>query len=157
MFVTPEVSHLEMSSSMFKPEKSPFMSEMAETSQLAMGPYVSMAEAALALNSLTAALRETLLAKVPGGGAGGEGGEGGSGGEGGGAGGAGGANGGESGEGGEAGGGGGEGGEGGEDGGSGGEGDCEVKQTLKPPLTNETSEVQLSAEASTPSGPFVPE
>eukprot|EP00964_Phaeocystis_antarctica_P053419 scaffold31350_cov49-Phaeocystis_antarctica.AAC.3 len=63
MFVTPEVSHLEMSSSMFKPEKSPFMSEMAETSQLAMGPYVSMAEAALALNSLTAALRETLLAK----------------------------------------------------------------------------------------------
>ena len=46
---------------------------------------------------------------------------------------------------------------GGEGGGGGGEGDGEVKQTLKPPSTNEPSEDQLSAEASTPSGPSVPE
>ena len=68
----------------------------------------------------------------------------GGGGEGGGAGGDGGANGGE----------GSEGGEGGE---GGGEGDRKVKQTLKPPLTFEPSETQLSAEASTPSGPSLPE
>ena len=84
---------------------------------------------------------------MPGGSAGGEGGERGGGGEGGSAGGTGsdgGANGGESGEGGEA-------------GGGCGEGDCEVKQTLKPPLTRVPSELQLSAEASTPWGPSVPE
>ena len=52
---------------------------------------------------------------------------------------------------------GGDGGEGGGEGGEGGEGDREVKQTLKPPLTAEPSETQLSAEASTPSGPPVPE
>ena len=88
-----------------------------------------------------------MLVKVPGGSAGGEGGERGGGGEGGSAGGTGsdgGANGGESGEGGEA-------------GGNGGEGDCEVKQTLKPSLLIEPSETQLNAEASTPSGPSVPE
>ena len=60
---------------------------------------------------------------------------------------------GEGGEGGEGGGGGGEGGGGG---GGGGE-DGEVKQTLKPPPTTEPSDDQLSAEASTPSGPSVPE
>ena len=59
--------------------------------------------------------------------------------------------------GGEGGGAGGEGGEGGEGGGEGGEGDGEVKQTLKPRLTAEPIDSQLSAEASTPSGPFVPE
>ena len=61
------------------------------------------------------------------------------------------------GEGGDRGGGGGEGGEGGEVGGEGGEGDGEVKQILKPPLTAEPSETQLNSEASTPSGPSVPE
>ena len=60
-------------------------------------------------------------------------------------------------EGGDGGGEGGEGGEGGANGGEGGEGDLEVKQTLKPPLTTVPSDDQLSAEASTPSGPFVPE
>ena len=47
MSVTPEVSHLEMSA--LKPckpwratWKSPLMSEMAETFQLAMGPYVAI-------------------------------------------------------------------------------------------------------------------
>ena len=68
--------------------------------------------------------------------------------------------GGKGGEGGEEGGGGGEGrkgGEGGEEGGGGGEGDGEVKQILKPPLTANLSETQLRAEASTPSGPSVPE
>ena len=68
------------------------------------------------------------------------------------------AEGGEGGDGGEAGGGGDSGGEGGKGGGkSGGGGDGEVKQTLKPPLTTEPSDDQLSAEASTPSGPSVPE
>ena len=104
------------------------MSEMAETSQLAIGPYISMAKAALALNSSTAAFREALLVKVPSGSAGGEGGDGGA-----------------------------KGGEGGEGGGGGGEGNLEVKQTLKPPLTAIPSDDQLSAEASTPSGPSVPE
>ena len=46
---------------------------------------------------------------------------------------------------------------GGESGEGGGEGDRKVKQTLKPPLTFEPSETQLSAEASTPSGPSLPE
>ena len=49
MSVTPEVSQLEMSASKsVKPENSPFMSETDETSQLAMGPYVAMVEAASA-------------------------------------------------------------------------------------------------------------
>ena len=61
------------------------------------------------------------------------------------------------GEGGEGGEGGGEGGEGGEGGGGGGGGDGEVKQTLKPPPWVLPSDSQLSAEASTPSGPSVPE
>eukprot|EP00964_Phaeocystis_antarctica_P026637 scaffold15011_cov61-Phaeocystis_antarctica.AAC.3 len=47
--------------------------------------------------------------------------------------------------------GGGVGGDGGGGGGSGGGGDGEVKQILKPPLTTEPSDDQLSAEASTPS------
>ena len=65
--------------------------------------------------------------------------------------------GGEGGEGG-GGGGGGEGGKGGQSGGEGGgDGDGEVKQTLKPPPATELSDDQLSAEASTPSGPSVPE
>ena len=65
------------------------------------------------------------------------------------------------GEGGEVGGEGGEGGEGSEGGSGGGgggsEGDRKVKQTLKPRLTEPPSDDQLSAEASTPSGPSQPE
>ena len=46
MSLTPEVSQLEMSALIFfKFLKSPFMSETDETPQLAMGPYVAMAEA----------------------------------------------------------------------------------------------------------------
>ncbi len=49
MSVTPEVFQLEMfASKCVKPENSPFMSETDETSQLAMGPYVAMVEAASA-------------------------------------------------------------------------------------------------------------
>ena len=48
--VTLEVSHLEMSALKFiKLKKSWSMSVMAETSQSAMGPYVAMAAAGLAL------------------------------------------------------------------------------------------------------------
>ena len=44
MVVTPEVSQLEMSASIFfKPLKSPLMSVMAETSQSAMGPHFVVA------------------------------------------------------------------------------------------------------------------
>ena len=50
-----------------------------------------------------------------------------------------------------------QGGEGGEDGEGGGEGDRKVKQTLKPLSWVLPSDDQLSAEASTPSGPIVPE
>ena len=47
--VTPEVSQLEMSASKFsKLSKRLLMSETDETPQLAMGPYVAMAEAASA-------------------------------------------------------------------------------------------------------------
>eukprot|EP00964_Phaeocystis_antarctica_P067338 scaffold40765_cov65-Phaeocystis_antarctica.AAC.1 len=54
--------------------------------------------------------------------------------------------------------GGGDGGDGGGEGGEGGgDGDREVKQTLKPRPTESSSDDQLSAEASTPSGPSVPE
>ena len=58
------------------------------------------------------------------------------------------------GEGGKGEGGGGDGGEGGE---GGGEGDGEEKQTLKPFFTTRRSEYQYRADASTPSGPSVPE
>ena len=44
--------------------KSPLMSETPETSQSAMGPYVAVAAAGLALNAWTAAFREALLVKV---------------------------------------------------------------------------------------------
>ena len=59
--------------------------------------------------------------------------------------------------GGEGGDGGGEGGEGGEGGGVSGAAGSELKQTLKPLFTAARSENHLSSEASTPSGPFVPE
>ena len=61
--------------------------------------------------------------------------------------------GGEGGEGGQGGSGGGLCGEGSEGGSGGGEGDRKVKQTLNPSPTEESSDDQLSAEASTPSGP----
>ena len=48
---------------------------MAETSQSATGPYVAMADAGSALNAWTAAFREAVLVKVPGGDDGGDGGE----------------------------------------------------------------------------------
>eukprot|EP00964_Phaeocystis_antarctica_P019377 scaffold10704_cov52-Phaeocystis_antarctica.AAC.2 len=74
----------------FKSLKRKLMSVMAETSQSAMGPYVAVAAVASLLNANTAAFREAVLVKVPGGdeggngGGGGEcGGEGGGGGEGG--------------------------------------------------------------------------
>ena len=53
------------------------MSEMAETSQSAMGPYVAVAAVASLLNARTAAFREAVLVKVPGGDDGGDGGDGG--------------------------------------------------------------------------------
>ena len=50
MSVTLDVSQLEMSAlNLVKAEKSPFMLVIAETSQLEIGPYVAVAEAALAL------------------------------------------------------------------------------------------------------------
>ena len=65
MFVTPEVSQLEMSSLMFSsPEKSPLMSETPETSQSATGPYIAMADAGLALTALTAVFRASFFVKV---------------------------------------------------------------------------------------------
>ena len=57
--------------------KSQLMSETPETSQSAKGPYVAMADAGLALTAWTAAFRDSLLVKVPGGGDGGDGGDGG--------------------------------------------------------------------------------
>ena len=64
MFVTLEVSQLDMSASKFSNSlKSPLMSVMAETSQSAM----SLKAAGLALNAWTAAFREAVLVKVPGG------------------------------------------------------------------------------------------
>eukprot|EP00964_Phaeocystis_antarctica_P001312 scaffold700_cov50-Phaeocystis_antarctica.AAC.3 len=51
------------------------MSETPETSQSATGPYVAMADARLALTAWTAASRDALLVKVPGGDGGGEGGD----------------------------------------------------------------------------------
>ena len=65
MSVTPEVSQLEMSMLNFlKPEKSPLMSEMNETLQPAMGPYVAIAEVASVSNSLAAAFKMAVLVKV---------------------------------------------------------------------------------------------
>ena len=50
MFVTPEVSQLDMSAlNWFKAWKRLDMSVTAETPQLEMGPYVAVADAALAL------------------------------------------------------------------------------------------------------------
>ena len=67
MLVTPEVSQLEMSASkFFKPQKSWLMSVMAETSQLATGPYVASAEATSALYAWTAVFREALVVNVAG-------------------------------------------------------------------------------------------
>ena len=51
------------------------MSETAETSQSATGPYVAMAASAFSVKARTAAFRDTLLVKVPGGNAGGDGGD----------------------------------------------------------------------------------
>ena len=65
MRVTPEVSQLEMSAlKFFRSLKSPLMSVTAETSQLAMGPYVAVAAVGSALNASTAVFREALSVKV---------------------------------------------------------------------------------------------
>ena len=65
MFVTLDVSQLEMSALKFcKFWKSPPMSVMADTSQLAMGPYVAMAAVGLVLYAWTAFCRESLVVKV---------------------------------------------------------------------------------------------
>ena len=53
------------------------MSETPETSQSATGPYVAMAASAFSVKARTAAFRDALLVKVPGGDAGGDGGDGG--------------------------------------------------------------------------------
>ena len=59
------------------------MSETPETSQSAKGPYVAMAASAFSVKARTAAFRDALLVKVPGGGGdGGDGGDGGGGGDG---------------------------------------------------------------------------
>ena len=56
MFVTLDVFQLDRSASKFcKLRKSSLMSETPETSQSAMGPYVAVAAAGLALNAWTAA------------------------------------------------------------------------------------------------------
>ena len=73
MLVTLEVFQPEMSALKFHWSlKSCDMSVMPETSQSAMGPYCAMAEPVLRLNSLTAACRAVLAAKVVGGGSGGD-------------------------------------------------------------------------------------
>ena len=65
MFVTREVSQLEMSSlKVVKSLKSSLISEMPETSQLAMRPYVASAEAGFSSKAWTACLRESLLANL---------------------------------------------------------------------------------------------
>ena len=85
MVVTPEVFQLEMFAlKSSKASKSPLMSETAETSQSAMGPYVAVAAAGSTLYAWTATLREAVLVKMPGGNDGGDGGGGGGGGDGGG-------------------------------------------------------------------------
>ena len=65
MVVTLEVSQLEMSAlKFFKLWKRKLMSVMAETSQLAIGPYVAMAAVGSALYAWTAVCREALVVKV---------------------------------------------------------------------------------------------
>ena len=65
MSVTLDVSQLDMSAlNCPKPLKRSDMSVMAETSQLAMEPYVSVAAVALALYSWAAACRELFSAKA---------------------------------------------------------------------------------------------
>ena len=65
MLVTREVSQLEMSALKFlKSSKSMHRSVMAETSQLAMGPYVASAEAGFASKAQTASFRESLLVNL---------------------------------------------------------------------------------------------
>ena len=69
MSVTLDVFQLDMSAlKYFNSLKSPLMSVMAETSQLATGPYVAVAASGSALNAWTAVSREVLVVKVPGGG-----------------------------------------------------------------------------------------
>ena len=65
MSVTPEVSQLDMSAlNRAKLLKSEDMSVTAETSQSAMGPYVAVAVAALALYAWAAVFREALSVKA---------------------------------------------------------------------------------------------
>ena len=65
MSVTLDVSHLDMSAlNCDKPFKRLDMSVTAETSQLEMGPYVSVAAAASAVYSWAAVCRELLSAKA---------------------------------------------------------------------------------------------
>ena len=65
MVVTLDVSQFEMSAvKFFKPLKSQLMSVMAETSQLAIGPYVAMAAVGSVLYAWTAVCREALVVKV---------------------------------------------------------------------------------------------
>ena len=67
MFVTLEVSQLEMSALKFpKFKKSQFMSVIIETSQPAMEPYVPVAVSGLVLYACTAVCREALVVKVAG-------------------------------------------------------------------------------------------
>ena len=67
MFVTLEVSQLEMSAlKFFKFLKRELMSVMAETSQSAMGPYFLMAAVESALYSWTAACSSALVVKIAG-------------------------------------------------------------------------------------------
>ena len=72
MSVTLEVSQLEISVLKFvKSRKSQLTSVMAETSQSAIGPYVSVAAVGFASNARTAVCREALVVKVLGGDGGG--------------------------------------------------------------------------------------
>eukprot|EP00964_Phaeocystis_antarctica_P011494 scaffold6358_cov55-Phaeocystis_antarctica.AAC.1 len=65
MSVTLDVSQLETSSLKFcKLYKSQLMSETPETSQSATGPYVTMADAGLALTAWTAVFSASLCVKV---------------------------------------------------------------------------------------------
>ena len=65
MFVTLEVSQLETSTLIsFKFLKSPLMSVMAETSQSAMRPYVTVAAVGLTLYAWTAIFRAAVLVKA---------------------------------------------------------------------------------------------
>ena len=64
MVVTLEVSQLEMSALKFcKLSKSQLMSVMAETSQLAIGPYVAIAAVGSALYARAGVCREALVVK----------------------------------------------------------------------------------------------